>query len=209
MERPSIQVLQEFTKLYFKRRCPVVRWKRVTQKDPWMGKVDLQKNIIYLDPVMSDCDGGFMVGMGISHKPKGTFKYKPGEQYFHTLLHEIAHFKIKPKPSKEWIVFKRQLFREAKQSIKWEKIGRERAGLEPLKLTKKGEEAQIWQMVNDAAQTMIKPKEGEQECDYLGRLEEFRHWLAGGCIVTHIEVEDWGRVEFKKRRKEIAKLLSS
>ena len=106
--RPKIKDLQAFTKLHFKRNCPIVKWKKM--KD-MQGIVDEKKNIIYLNPEIPLKGWGCRVGE-IYYKPKRKVRLKDGEQYFFTLIHEIGHFKIKLKSSKEFKLLKKRLQRE-------------------------------------------------------------------------------------------------
>ena len=102
MRRPSIRILQDFTRQYFPSRCPIVKWKKMDYKH--VAMMDLKTNIICLNPKNGLDDYGCNVG-ALKYKPNSKEKitYRWGEQYFHALLHEIAHFKIKKKPPIEWI----------------------------------------------------------------------------------------------------------
>jgi hypothetical protein len=202
MKKPSAKILQEFAKQYFATRCPIVRWKNMEYK----GLADLKNNIIYLNPKIELDDSGCNVGT-LYYEPRGKekIKYKRGEQYFRTFLHEIAHFKIKRKPPKEWINLKRRLRKEAKVELRIEKE-RDKSWGQKSK-TKKEEQIFIRWYLNYNAKDVLVRKRRELDMDYFGRIEDFRSWLMGDYATAHISVEKWARREFKKRRKDIGKLL--
>lgn len=107
--RPSINELQEFTKSYFSRQCPVVRWKALKGGTQGLAA----RNRIYLDPrIKSDTYFGCGVGDGLFFTPKTRTKLSVREFFFATLLHEIGHFKIVQKHPKGFLLLKRRLEKE-------------------------------------------------------------------------------------------------
>jgi len=103
LENKILRDLQAFTKLYFKRKLPVVKWKEMK----YDGKTIWGENKIYLNPQMREEFWKLDFGE-VEYRPKTRLKLSEGEKYFQVLLHEIGHFKIKPKPSKEYIIARRQ-----------------------------------------------------------------------------------------------------
>jgi hypothetical protein len=97
--------------------------------------------------------------------------------------------------------------REARQSLKWEKIRRKKWGKKPM--TKKEEKRFICESIDFSLgdYSIIPRRKGEKQSYWLGRYEDFRSWLIGDRIGDHISVEDWARKEFKKQRKRIRQLI--
>lgn len=92
MKKLSIKIFQSFTNRYFGSRPPKVLWKKSKE---WNGLADYKKRVIYINP---DEEAGVQRGCSIGdglHFPKKSVALKDGEQYFLTLLHEIAHFKFR------------------------------------------------------------------------------------------------------------------
>jgi hypothetical protein len=89
--KPKLKILQDFIKPYFKKDCPIVKYKRM--KDV-CGLAGIGENIIYLNPDADHSDLGCDVGLSLFYKPYSKMKLKGNEGYFFTLLHEVAHFKI-------------------------------------------------------------------------------------------------------------------
>ena len=200
MKKLSIKVLRDFAKTYFSYRTPIIRWKKMD----YAGWAFLKKRIIYLNPNEKPKDLGCRVGTCHYH-PVNRMQLKNGEQHFLTLLHEIGHFKIKKKPLKEWVNLKRKLMREARECLKLERIRDKNFGVKPK--SKKEEKRAILEQVDYNAEGVLESKKGESDSYYYGRCEDFRSWLQGDSVSEHISVEEWARKEFKKRRKEIRKLL--
>lgn len=110
--------------------------------------------------------------------PEEKMRLEDGEQYFLTLLHEVGHFKIEEKVPKYFV-----------------KARREWPG---------DSEMQVYE-----APEYIKSRRSEFAEEYEGRLENFRCWLITGRTASeHIRVKRWARTEFKKRRKEIRRVLN-
>ncbi|MDD5738810.1 MAG: hypothetical protein PHY72_02720 [Candidatus Pacebacteria bacterium] len=185
MRKPNTQDLQNFTKEYFKKNPPIVKWKKIDCN----GLADTENNIIYLNPENSEKEFGCQVTEG-SYKPKTRIRFKDGEQYFAVLLHEIAEFKFygKIKPPK--------CFKEIKNKI-IKKLRRE-----AVEKSKKLKTEYKEPTLDDVAYLA-------QDCfEDPGDHCEFRAWLLGRLNIDHIKVEDWAVQKFKKRRKDIAILLS-
>jgi hypothetical protein len=174
------------------------------------GLADLKKKLIYLNCKIGLDDSGCKIGiLNYNPRAKEKIRYKHGEQYFHTLLHEIGHFKIKKKPLKEWTNLKRKLKRRAREDLHFEKIRRKYFGENPL-TQKEGKEYLQQAFCNNVEQYgELSRRKGENDSCYLWRREDFRSWLSKDAASEHLSVEMWARKEFKERRKDIVKLLSS
>lgn len=171
----------------------------------YRGLAVRNKNIIYLNPIISLEDSGCQTGT-VFYQPCKKIKFKEGEQYFRTLLHEIGHFKLKKeKPLKKWVKLKRELFREAKEDLKARKIGDKKFGKKPM--TKREEREFIENLVWYNSE--LPREKGERSAHYLARIESFKSWLIGDRVDEHISVEDWARREFKKQRKRIRLLIQN
>jgi len=206
MKKPSIKILQEFAKQYFANRCPVIRWKKT---EDYQGLADLKNNIIYMNPKIGLNDSGCRVGtLHYNPRAKEKIKYKQGEQYFCTLLHEIAHFNIKKKPLKEWTNLKRKLKKQAKEDLNLEKMRRNNFEDRPLTQKEEKEYLQNAFCNNVEYYGELNRRKGENDSYYLGRCEDFRSWLGKDMASEHLSVEMWARKEFKKRRKEVRELLN-
>ena len=71
--KPKLKDLQSFTKQYFPRKCPVVKWKKMKK---YKGLAGTKKNIIYINPDHKRKDSfGCFVGEGL-YKPKTKIKLK-------------------------------------------------------------------------------------------------------------------------------------
>lgn len=205
MIKPSAKILQDFARPYFTSSCPVVRWKEMDYKH--VAFMDLKKNIICLNPKNGLEDEGCLAGT-LKFRPtvKEKIVYKWGEQYFHALLHEIAHFKIKNKPPKEWINLAAKHLTAVGVQENTQRLIR---GDKPL--TWKEEKWHVINYVNRGCYGNIRPmrKKEESNGNYLARCEDFRNWLGtGDYSKPHVLVEKWARKEFTKRRKEIGELLN-
>ncbi len=111
--KPKLKDLQNFTKQYFPRKCPVVRWKKMKK---YQGLAETKKNIIYINPEQKGKGKfGCFVGEGL-YKPRTKIKFKKGEEYFATLIHEIGHFKIKLKSPKYFQSIKNKVLKELKEA---------------------------------------------------------------------------------------------
>jgi hypothetical protein len=170
--------------------------------------VNLKANLICLNPKNRLKDYGCRVGT-FMYRPTSKEKiiYKWGEQYFHTLLHEIAHFKIKKKPPKEWMNLVGKLLITA---IKNENRRRRNLGNKPL--TAKEEKEYIYDIDDNYLSNNAKlyQRKGEISSHYLKRCKDFRNWLImNDYSAEHILVEKWARKEFKKCRKQIRKVLNN
>ena len=201
--RPTIKDLQDFTKGYFPSRCPVLSWKRmgVTR-----GEADRAANKIYLNPAIKRLRASIYLEGRLDYHSNERVLLKEGEQYFVTLLHEIAHFKIRKKPPAEWVRLKRKLLREAKIDLRNRKINNKRAGKRPM--TGREEKDLISNTCQVCMQTLLKRKVGEREGDYQSRVQDFWCWFKGDMVSEHLSVEDWAWKEFKAQRKEIRKILT-
>lgn len=179
IKNQMLKDLEEFTKLYFKRNPPDIKWKKMEAR----GIADRRNNIIYLDPIniYEEKFPEIEVGIWVSYRPKTRLKFSECERFFKTLLHEIGHFKIRLKPPREYYSYRKKLQKMYPNNIK----------------------IQI-----DLAYDVIEMKKNESPENYQGRLADFRYWLAKGWTVEeHIEVEDWALKEFKKQRKKIKQII--
>ena len=201
-KRPGIKILQDFTRKYFPRRCPIVRWKKMD----CLGIAVRSKNLIYLNPDASPKDHRCKVGTGW-YVPIRKIKMKGGEQYFLTLLHEIGHFKIKKNPPKGWITLRRKLIKEAREHLKIEKTRDKKFGQYKPK-TEKEKKRYIDEYVHYNADFAMKRRRAEGSSQFYGRLQDFRDWFMGDMMSEHVSVEDWARKEFLKCRKNIKILLA-
>ncbi len=200
--RPTIEVLEEFAKPYFKKDCPAVEWKKL--KNNWCGLACFDKNRIFLHPNMGLKDLGCIVGGDAFYVADIKVKLRPGEQYFLTLLHEVAHFRIKKKVPLEWVRLKKQLEKDAKDQLRMEKVA-----WKTKLMTPKDKQRYIKEKMHYDSWGALKRKTKESDDCYYGRCENFRSWLMGDMISEHIAVERWAREEFKRRRKEIQKILTA
>lgn len=178
LENKILEDLQAFTNLYFKDNSPKVEWKDMK----YDGKTVWEENKIYLNPQTREEFWKLNFGE-IDYRSKTRLKLSEEEKYFLILLHEIGHFKIKPKPSKEYIIARRRLQKMWGDNKK-------------LHL--------------EFASDRLKHKRNESDEDYEGRLLDFRHWLVTEHTNSeHVEVEEWAIEEFKKQRKRIKEIIKN
>lgn len=170
--------------------------------------MNLKANIICLNPKNGLEDDGCHAGI-LNYEPtlKEQVKYTWGEQYFHILLHEIAHFKFEMKPPKEWINLMGKLLLAATER---ENARRRKLGDKPL-TAKEEKSYALYCLFNNNLGKNEGPyrRTGERDNHYSRRCKDFRHWLKEDEYSrSHILVEKWARKEFKKRRKDIGQLIS-
>lgn len=202
--KPTLKTLRVFAKRYFKKPIPI-RYKKF--KSSLCGMAYFPKRAIALNYNIPLDNSRFYVGCGISFDYKKYYrelKLKEGDQYFLTLLHEIAHFKFKLKPSKTWIKLKTKLSEEVEEALREKMIFIYVCGLKRLTKAEKSDYVESWLDCN----AKLKRKKDESDLMYLIRNDKFRGWVMGhGIIEEHERVELWAIREFKKRRKEIKQLL--
>jgi len=174
MAKPRIPVLNRFAKEYLPN--VLVAWKNM---ESW-ELADEEMNLINLNPKTPLDIKSTDVGDGLMYLPKKPIKFSDGEQYFFVLLHEIAHFKVKTKPPKEFLSIKDCLEKEYPGNLR---------------------------MQLELADSYIKPRKNESAEDIAGRISNLRTWLSGLSASEHIMVEKWAEREFRKRRKEIMAML--
>lgn len=110
MEQPSLTVLSQFCKPYFRGRPPSVRWKRMKDTE---GYSDLTQRVIYINPKQSTIRFSCRIGLGAQNLKARKVKVNKWESYFATLLHEIGHFKFKKmRIPRIWIAEKKRLQKE-------------------------------------------------------------------------------------------------
>ena len=191
--RPTIKDLQDFTKGYFPSRCPVLSWKRMPDS---RGQADRRVNKIYLNPEIEQSRDLLHLAGIIKYHSVDSVLLKEGEQYFVTLLHEIAHFKIRKKPPAEWIRLKRKLLRNAKMRLRTKKIRNMK--FEIKQMTANEEKIFLLNDCQSDVRTKLRRETGERECDYQGRVENFWGWFMGDMVSEHLSVEDWAWKEFRR-----------
>jgi hypothetical protein len=178
LENKMMKDFQTFTNSFFKNNPPIIEWKNMKN----YGEAIWDENKIYINPQMNETMWELEFGE-IEYRSQTRLKLSKDEKYFQVLLHEIGHFKIKPKPPKEFIAARRNLQK------KWgddKKLHLEFAG------------------------NYLEPKENESGEDYEGRLMGFRHWLATEhTYEEHMQVEEWSIEEFKKQRKRIREIIKN
>lgn len=178
MKNKIIKELQEFTKLYFKKNPPAVKWKKMEAN----GMADRENNIIYLNPdIPLKKSLSIEIGDGISYKPKTRLKFSDSEKFFKVLIHEIGHFKRRLKPQREYYSIRNRLRKMYPNDIKTQYM---------------------------YADSVIEIKNNESTEDYTVRIEDFRCWFKNGwTMAEHVEVENWSTEEFKKQRKKIKEII--
>jgi len=177
LENKILRDLQAFTKLYFKRKPPVVKWKEMK----YAGLADNENNIIFLAPdiILKKC-WPIDVGAGL-YAPRTRLKLSEDEHYFHVLLHEIGHFKVKLKPPKEYYSIRKRL----------------------QKMYPDNKEMQHY-----AVEDCIEPRENGSTEELLWTIEDFRCWLIYGYrSEEHVEVEEWAIKEFRKQRRRSREII--
>jgi len=199
VKKLDIRILQAFIEQYFPSGVtPVIKWKTFKNAKQ-AGTAFVYSNRIYLNPQLDLNESFINVGGGYAYKPERELKYRDGEQYFHTLLHEIGHFIVKREPSAEWVQLATKLESELKHS--WRSRDEE-WDVEP---GSEKEDRLVLQYIVDNAR--LRRRKGETNERYASRHEDFISWVKGDWILLHIDVERWARREFRRRRKEIRKLL--
>jgi len=153
----------------------------VWKKMELLGLADIEMNVIYLNRKIPLDASSFGVGGGATYESGKSIQFEEGEQYFLVLLHEIAHFKVIKRPSKEFLSIKSRLEQEY-----------------PGNLQKQIEIADIY----------IKPRKNESSEDTEGRILDLRTWLEGLSASEHIMVGKWAIREFQKNRKKIRTMLN-
>ena len=104
MVRPRINDLNDFVQLYHSILLDEphsVKWKKM---EDW-GGVDYYSDTIYLNPTIP-LKSRWSHIINKKYVPSVKLRLREGEQYFFTLLHGIAHFKMYYNPlsvPKEWV----------------------------------------------------------------------------------------------------------
>lgn len=193
MNKPKIRDLQDFTKQYFRDRCPVVRWKRMKR---FAGLAQRKRNLVYLNPNISLDRWGCPVWC-LNYQPR-KIKMNEGEQYFLVLLHEIGHFKVKKQVPKKYHLIKKKIIKDLKEDQR----------LQEKTFGKRKEKS--WENIDlqcYVAEDYFERRKGESSEEFDGRTTDFQTWLTGNWASKHFSVEDWAIQEFKKQRKKIRKIL--
>jgi hypothetical protein len=181
--RPRLQTLQAFSNGYFRQKPPKIKW---VKSEEFAGYTDDKKNIIELNPLI-DLERNFCtIGGLFSIEYEEQFKLQVGEQYFLTLLHEIAHFKItfssRVKVPSGYKALKKKLRKMSKKHT----------------------------FVHGEFEFIVESElEKHYKDEYLiGAIEDFyAYYRSRDFSAHHMAVEDWARAEFKKRRKDIQTIL--
>ena len=199
--KPPITVLNDFTKIYLDN----VRVVWASLREGTRGEAHYDKGLIKLSRNIPSTNViGCRVGSGFNYNPDINLDLIEGEQYFYVLLHEIAHFKIRMPPSKEFVRAKACAIKELHEQQKAE----EKNGIQTYpKLSEKKWHARYIDEIIHLAPYYLKRKSSETNTRYETRLSQLESYIAGDNLVEHIKVEDWTVREFVKRRRDMRMLL--
>lgn len=204
MVKPKLKDLQEFTKQYFQKRVPPIRWKKME----YLGLANYKKNMIFLNPnipidsLYYNKKGRKLICLSLV---EGTFifnytiNFEEGEQYFFVLLHEIAELKIQEESPKYFKTIRDRAIKEIKKKnrIRNKLLGK-RGGDKKITIEN------IITEIDYNYSHLFETKGKRNENKWLN----FRSWLGGETDNRHIKVERWAIKEFKKQRKKIKRILN-
>ena len=214
--KPNLIDLQNFTNTYFGNKPPIVKWGYL--KGKVKGEAVLGEMTICLDSahIYFNSSKKLILKESFSHNRGHLLKLSKGEHYFLALLHEIAKFKIKSELQtelKERIKVKEELLRKVEKDLYCEKLNRKKLGKKPMNRTEEEEFLKNTKERYLVNKVSLNRREGETTEEWEARLEDFRTWFRGGFgfmedrIKKLSSVENWAIKEFKKKRKEIRKIL--
>jgi hypothetical protein len=143
------------------------------------GQSDIEGKVIRLSPKQEiDADA---IALGLSYAYRIGPKYRKmklnkKEMLFLTLLHEIAHFKIKEKVPGFYFKLRSEL--KLRGGVSRDEI--------PI------------------IERYIRRRKGESEKSWKLRIADFESWLVSGETITHhMKVENWAIEEFEMKRDVI------
>ncbi len=196
MGRPRIKDLNKFVQLYHSILLDEphsVKWKKMEDR----GGVDYYSDTIYLNPTIP-LKSEWTHIINKKYVPSVKLRLREGEQYFFTLLHEIAHFKLHYNPlsvPKEWVDIYVKLLKSTPNPTPSFRLRKPPKDINDV----------LWLCTR--AMTHLKQKENEKDQDYVERYGSLASWLCGDWDKEHIEAEEWAIKEFRKQRKRINKIL--
>lgn len=197
---PSLKILQEFTRRYFRYSgiyCPKVRYKKMTDLSGRFGSLN---RVIFLNPKIPKIDRLIPICLGY-YTPK-LIRFMEGEQYFKCLLLEIGHFKFRVNFSKKISKELKGLLLKSMKGVY--EINEFRT--KPMKFIEKEKLLVVVAMhyyMRDY--TRGKRKKGEYNQNYIDRC--WKELTRRYKFNEHIAIEDWARKEFFRQRKVIRSLL--
>ncbi|MDA4112220.1 MAG: hypothetical protein OK439_06740 [Thaumarchaeota archaeon] len=147
------------------------------------GQSDIERNVIELSPKQDVNADAIALGLSYAYRigPKyRKMKLEKNEMLFLTLLHEIAHFKIRERVPKFYLKLSEEL--------------KNRGGVSRDEIP--------------IIERYIRRRKGEPEESWKLRIADFESWLVlGETITNHMKVENWAIEEFEKKRRAIRKSL--
>lgn len=136
----------------------------------------------------------------VNYGSKKKIRYKRDEQYFHVLLHEIGHHLVKKRePIKEFEHAASELEKEFPGDTERQILQTERYYSPYLKRSK------VRRHPHESLWAARKRARAER----IGMILDFRSWLSGSSPGRHKAVVEWSIDEFKRRRKDIQKLIET
>jgi len=180
MADPVLKILNEFAQSYLP-GAKVKLDKSLPQGAG--GQSDIERNVIQLSPKQDVNADAIALGLSYAYRigPKyRKMKLKKKEILFLTLLHEIAHFKIRERVPRFYFRLRDEL--KARGGVSRDEI----PIIEQYIRRRKGESQETWKL----------------------RIADFESWLVVGESITHhMKVENWAIEEFEKKRSTIRESL--